>query len=161
MKQRTILLVVVVGITCIALQVGAKENARVTDEEIQAQFSKAHSVMQDLRESIRRILDGFLVGDAEEINRGSEQISNRMGEVARRYPPPVGVESDEWKALAEIMEQAQLLRDKVQANRYREAYLHYTMLVNRCVACHQARREWGQLSEQKAETPSEDAGAGP
>jgi mono/diheme cytochrome c family protein len=141
-------------------QSGAAEQ-RVTDTDIHAAFQRAHSVMKELRADLQAILDGFLTGDGRVIQAHADEVAKRMNVVAREYPPQPGTESEEWKALADLIEQARLLQQDAKADRYSQAYQRYTVLAGRCVACHQIRRESGQFPEPKAAQAGELPSAQP
>ena len=119
----------------------------VTDEIIAGAFRRAHDVMKDLRTGLEVILDGFLTGKIERIQEQADRIAERMNQVSREYPPQSDAEATEWKALADIVSQARLLRESVKVGNYQAAYQHYSLLANRCIACHQVRRQWGQFVE--------------
>ena len=154
------------GALCVgmaALGRAAIAGEQVTDEMIAAWFRKPHAVMKELRANLHDVLDGFLTGDVVRIQTGAAAVAARMSEVSRMYPPQGGQETDEWKALAEIVEQAALLKQKAALGDYRSAYTHYATLTHRCIVCHQVRRTSGQFSEpqtpQSAGTAEDHAGS--
>ena len=119
----------------------------VTDDMIRGAFQKAHSVMKTLRQSLHDILDGFLLSDPAAIVENADIVAQEMSRVRYEHPPEPGSPSEveEWKAISEIVEHARLLQVAAHTSDFATAYLHYTVIANRCVACHQARREWGKL----------------
>lgn len=145
-----------IGVVCLVggmaiLSVPAAE--RVIDETIQAIFQRAHSVMKDLRADLQAVMDGFLASDLTVIQERANRIASKMNQVARRYPPESGDEVEEWKALADIVEQARLLQQKANSGHYQAAYQHYTLLAQRCISCHQVRRQWGKFSDPQTSQP--------
>ncbi len=63
--------------------------------------------------------------------------------------PTGGNQAAEWKALAEIVSQAEQLEKQIQASNYQKAYNHFANLSYQCIQCHQARRSWGVFDEPK------------
>ena len=138
-RRAVVWLVVLMGYWCMGAPRGYSEH-RVTDEELATRFHRSHSMMEAQLERLRGILDAFLLGDLKGIQRDADEIAQEMLAIGRSFPPDPGAEAEQWKAMADIVKQAQLLQKAARAGQYQRAYQHYTALTSHCMACHQARR---------------------
>lgn len=61
---------------CVGTPRGSSE-PRVTDEELVARFHQSHNMMEEQLGRLRGILDAFLLGDSEMIQRYADEIDKK------------------------------------------------------------------------------------
>ena len=120
---------------------------KVTDAQISERFGRTHQVMKDQQQRLSALLNAFLMGDTEAIQRYTEQIGQDMARVSQTFPPEPGKEVQQWRAMAEIMERTRALKDSAAAGQYDKAYVHFVGLTKHCMICHQVRREAGKFPQ--------------
>ena len=128
---------------------------RVTDEDLEKRFGKSHAVMKTQYQLIHQILDGFLLGDSELIQRNTNELAQTMREVGYTFPPEPRQEVEVWNAMSKIVQQARLLQERVAQGSYQEAYKHFLLMIYQCLKCHQTRRTWGQFPVPEPEKSKE------
>ena len=121
-------------------------------------FKEAHSVMAEQRERLRDILDGFLEGNVNKIREQSGKLVKAVAEINRRYPQSEEKGPAAWQAMAKIVNESNAMNDDTLKNDYGKAYWHYSRVVDQCIQCHQAVRQWGKLPE-PSPPPAKNAGA--
>ncbi|MBI4412473.1 MAG: hypothetical protein HY541_08320 [Deltaproteobacteria bacterium] len=121
----------------------------ITNETILKMVNKTHGTMMDQRRHIRILMDAFLTGDFKDIRQEAEIIANSMNRSTGEFAPAKGFEAAQLKLLANVIEQALILRKAAQDQDYQKAYLHFSAMVGLCVECHQGRRSWGTFPEWK------------
>jgi hypothetical protein len=125
---------------------------------------RAHTVMKDQHARLRKILEGFLVGDWEKIERPVTRIIQDINRIESKYKAPPGKEEALWTALQEMGRNAKLLKRRAQERNFSESYDYFTAITLKCIECHQIQRKWGRLGETSevtwAEHPVESGGSG-
>jgi hypothetical protein len=133
-----------------------------TDEDLRKivrdvpEFKQSHSVMMRQRKRLHDILDSFLGGNLDEVNRYAEELSRDMSTIAMDYVPSDEKQVEAWKAMAAIINQAKGLEEETKRGDYRAGEEHYYNIINHCMHCHQAVRDWGKLPEKKEVPASQD-----
>ncbi len=127
-----------------------------TDDMIQDFFKskdarKSHGVMKAQRESIRAIMDGFIIGDPELIQRNADDLNTAMQEIVQTYPPKSEEGAAVWSAMSNIVTQSQSMKKELSNKDYSKAYGHYTQITASCIQCHQIARPWGKFEEPPTE----------
>ena len=119
-------------------------------------FKKSHSVMIQQRERLKAILNAFLVGDTQTIDKKSDELLKAMGETIQIQPLARETESATWQSLAKIVKETHLMKEEASKNDYNKAYKHFSNIAASCIQCHQAVREWGQLPKPAPEVENSD-----
>lgn len=133
---------------CLLLQ-PAFAGERVTDEEVAKLFKQSHTVMKDQRQRLHAILDGFLTGDNEAIQRYAGELAQEMEAASRLFPPQKGKEAEQWETMAELVRRAVQMKQEAARGNYGAAQQHYMAMTQQCLKCHQVQRHWGLFPEPK------------
>jgi hypothetical protein len=148
----SLLLLVSLEACCEAAAAGPKvyndEDLRQIIREV-PEFKQTHSVMMRQRKRLHDILDSFLGGNLDEVNRYAEDLSRDMSTIAMDYVPSDEKQVEAWKTMAAIINQAKGLEEDTRNGDYRAAEEHYYNIINHCMHCHQVVRDWGKLPEKQ------------
>ncbi len=142
MRVRLGVLGAVIGVIGGLARAGFAEQ-RATDETIAELFQRSHTVMKAQRANLHAVLDGFLAGDLQLIQRSAQDIAAGMQDAARSFPPRSGQEAEQWEAMAGVARSAEAMGTAARQGKHELAYQHFTAMTRQCMACHQIRRDWG------------------
>ena len=115
-------------------------------------FKKSHSVMIQQCDRLKAILNGFLVGDTNAIDKKSDELLKAMSKTIQIRATTHETESGTWRSVTEIVEETHLMKEEASRNDYNKAYKHFSNIAASCIQCHQVVRELG-----KWPTPTSDA----
>lgn len=121
------------------------------------ELKRSHSVMMRQRKRLHEVLDSFLGGNLEEVNRLAAELSSDMKEVATDYLPQTDMQVEAWKAMALIVNQSTGLEEATKKRDYRTAQERYYNIISHCMHCHQSVRDWGKLPEEEVKALEESA----
>lgn len=126
-----------------------------TEEDVQQflrntkELDKSHSAMSQQGERIEAILKGFLSGDVATIQSEADGILKDMREVLQEYAPAGKEGSVAWKTVTQIVNETQLMKEKLLKEDFNAAYLHFFSVPVQCIQCHQVLRRWGKFNVPK------------
>jgi len=145
---------IVSGAIVVSVAVGwfASAQPSTPEEELAQAFAservqETHAIMTRQHERIHALLDGFLLGDLESVNRFADEIASDMNQVPLAFPPEPGREEAQWDAMTKIIDYAERIRSQAAIGKYEQAHQQFAEMTRQCMRCHQARRTWGTFPE--------------